>query len=90
MNRQTSTLAVAVVGALIISSALAAEPEATMPRPMGQGMNPEMNHACGLPMGDGVIKSMDVGESKVSIAYEPIKALDWDNGTKKFAVTRPV
>ena len=37
----------------------------------------------------GVIKAIDPAAGRVTIAYEPVEALDWPAGTMPFAVSKP-
>jgi len=46
--------------------------------------------ACGLPMGEGVVKAVDVKGSKVNLTHKPIAALEWPEMTMDFAVEQAV
>jgi Cu(I)/Ag(I) efflux system protein CusF len=37
----------------------------------------------------GVIKAIDPEASRITIAYEPVDALDWPAGTMPFVVSKP-
>jgi Cu/Ag efflux protein CusF len=36
----------------------------------------------------GVVKAIDAGAGRVTIAYEPVEALSWPAGTQPFAVSK--
>lgn len=88
MRSQMSPIALGMVGAVIFSSAFAAEPEHGVDHPAGQNMNHADN--CGMPMGEGVVDSIDVAKSKVKIAHKAIKSIDWTEMTMEFTVAKPV
>lgn len=87
------------VAFLASAPAFAAEPAAPSAHPPGHQMEPAtdkgakaMDHSdhCGLPMGDGVITSLDVAKARATINHKPIPALGWDEMTMPFAVDNAV
>ena len=53
--------------------------------PLPPGFNKPVNEAENV----GVIKAIDLSTSRVTIAYEPIEAMNWPKGTMPFAVSKP-
>jgi len=45
---------------------------------------------CALPMGEGVINSLDVKNASLNLTHKPIKALEWDEMTMDFTVEKIV
>jgi Cu/Ag efflux protein CusF len=50
----------------------------------------EHTDMCGMPMGEGVLKSADVQNAKARIAHKPVKVLGWPEATKDFSILKPV
>ncbi|WP_428410418.1 copper-binding protein [Hyphococcus sp.] len=54
------------------------------------GHKMEMADKCALPMGEGVINTLDVRNAKLNLTHKPIEALQWDEMTMDFAVAKIV
>lgn len=54
-----------------------------------KGMPGTATPAAGIVTGKGVVKSIDVAASKVTIAHEPIEAIKWPAMTMGFKVAEP-
>jgi Cu/Ag efflux protein CusF len=81
-----------VVSALALLAggpALAKHPDQDVDAPMQTGAADHADH-CGLPMGEGVIETLDVAKSKVRIAHKPIAEIGWKAMTMEFGVLKPV
>ncbi len=65
----------------------ASSPSSSRPAdaPLPPGFNKPVNEAENI----GVIKGVDLSTNRITIAYEPIEAMNWPKGVMPFAVQNP-
>ena len=91
MKKSLLKLAALPLLAVAISPAFAAQDHKDMDHGnMDHGAMSGHDASCGLPMGEGVVKTVDVKGSKVNLTHKPIAALEWPEMTMDFAVEKPV
>ena len=54
------------------------------------GHKMDMADSCALPMGEGVIKTLDVKNATLNLTHKPIAALGWGEMTMDFSVEKIV
>ncbi|MGE0180668.1 MAG: copper-binding protein [Parvularculaceae bacterium] len=91
MKKSLLKLAALPLLAVAISPAFAAQEHDGMDHgKMDHGAMEGHDASCGLPMGEGVVKAVDVKGSKVNLTHKPIAMLEWPEMTMDFAVEKPV
>ncbi|MEZ5894021.1 MAG: copper-binding protein [Parvularculaceae bacterium] len=83
----TRLLILPLIGAAFTASAAYAEGDATMNH---QGHEQAAADKCALPMGEGVINTIDVKNAKLSLTQKPIAMLGWDAKTADYKVASVV
>lgn len=86
MSKRIFTTAAALFAGAALLPAFAAEEKTQMDH---SAMMTNMDH-CGLPMGEGVINTLDVQKSKVNVTHKPIESIGWPEMKMDFAVLKPI
>jgi Cu/Ag efflux protein CusF len=86
MSNFAISIATALLAGATMSPAFAAEGKMQMDH---GAMMTSMDH-CGLPMGEGVINTLDVKKSKINVTHKPIESIGWPEMKMDFAVLKPI
>ncbi len=90
MNYRTTLLTALGVAAFVATPSLAANSHDQMDHSKMDHSEMDMAGMCDMPMGEGVINSLDVKKSTVNLTHKPIEAIGWPEMSMDFTVLKPV